>query len=270
MSAIPSQVPVRAGRLARYRGAISTLGLSHWLAFQVRRIPTRVFSRRSPVKVTSKWFRYPLYVRPRTTDLLLFNNIFAEREYGHLDDLQGVRLVIDCGANVGYSSAYFLSRFPECVVIAVEPDPENFEMLRRNLSPYGERAKVIHAGVWSHPASLKISDVAYRDGEAWSRQVVECGPDDASSFPAVSIGRLLEDSGYDRISLLKVDIEGAEAVVFSADYEPWIDRTDNIAIELHDDASFGDSRGSFARAIAGRDFSLSHSGDLTFCRRRPG
>ena len=141
MSEMPPQVPVRAGRLARYRGAISTLGLSHWLGFQVRRIPTRVFSGRSPFKITSKFFRHPLYARPRTSDLQIFNAIFAEGEYRNLDDLQGIRLVIDCGANVGYSSAYFLSRFPECVVIAVEADPENFEMLRRNLAPYGERAR---------------------------------------------------------------------------------------------------------------------------------
>jgi FkbM family methyltransferase len=228
-----------------------------------------VFGGRTPFKITSKSFKYPLYARPRTSDLQIFNAIFAEGEYRHLEDLRDVRLVIDCGANVGYSSIYFLSRFPECVVIAVEADPENYEILRRNLSPYRERAKAIHAGVWSHQTNLKISDVPYRGRQECSRQVVECGPDESSSFPAVSIGELLEGSGYDRISLLKVDIEGAEAVVFAANYEYWIDRTDNIAIEIHDDAGFGDARGSFARAIAGRGFSMSHSSDLTFCRRPP-
>ena len=33
---------------------------------------------------------------------------------------------------------------------------------------------------------------------------------------ATDIGTLLDDSGFDRISILKVDIEGAESVVFGS------------------------------------------------------
>jgi hypothetical protein len=69
----------------------------------------------------------------------------------------GVRLIIDCGANVGYSSAYFLSRFPYCQVIAVEADPDNFVILRRNLDRYEDRVRLIHVGVWSQKVGLVLS-----------------------------------------------------------------------------------------------------------------
>ena len=40
------------------------------------------------------------------------------------------RFILDCGANVGYTSAYLLTRFPTAFLIAIEPDPGNAEILR--------------------------------------------------------------------------------------------------------------------------------------------
>ena len=45
-----------------------------------------------------------LFVRRGSSDLDVFDQIFIQNEYGCLDDLTDVRFVIDCGANVGYSS----------------------------------------------------------------------------------------------------------------------------------------------------------------------
>jgi hypothetical protein len=114
---------------------------------------------------------------------------------------------------------------------------------------------------------LKPADILYRDGREWSYQFVECDPTDAAAIPAVDIGTLLRESRAERISLLKMDIEGAEAVVFGASDISWLDRVDNIAIELHDDTAFGDATGIFTAAIAERGFATSRSGELTICRR---
>lgn len=48
-------------------------------------------------------------------------------------------LVVDCGANVGYSSMYFLDRFKGCEVVSIEPDRNNFEVMESNLAHYGSR-----------------------------------------------------------------------------------------------------------------------------------
>jgi FkbM family methyltransferase len=222
----------------------------------------------APVALASKHARYPLYCRPGTSDFWVFMQIFVDREYSCFDSLQGGGLVIDCGANVGYSSAYFLSRFPQCEVVAIEPDPDNYAMLVRNLAPYGRRATPVHAGVWSHQASLKLASERYGDGGEWARQVAECVPGERDSFPATSVGDLLRESGRDRIFVLKMDIEGAEGVVFADGDKSWLDRTDNIAIELHDDSQFGPCSEIFHRAIAAQRFRISFSGELTVCQRR--
>ncbi len=99
------------------------------------------------VVMLSKESQYPLFGRRNTSDILAFEQIFIEREYSCLNDLSNVDLVIDCGANVGYSSAYFLTHFPKCKVICIEPDSSNFMLLEKNLAPYKERVKLMRAGI---------------------------------------------------------------------------------------------------------------------------
>ncbi len=252
-------------RWDRFRAAATELGLR---AAVGRQLPAWLRTRDE----TDTWIQprhatHPVLVRGGTSDAEVLYQVFVEREYGCLDDLRDVRLVVDCGANVGYSSAYFLSQHANCRVVAVEPDPANFAAMCRNLAAYGDRVTPIRAGVWSHTAGLVMSEDRYRDGREWARQVRPCQPGEKADFEGVDIGSLLAASGHERISVLKVDVEGAEAVIFAENYRPWLDKVDAIAIELHEDSMFGNGPAVFAAAIAGQGFELSYSGELTICRR---
>jgi len=220
------------------------------------------------VRVATPLADHPLELRKGTSDPLVYAQVFIEDEYGPFatDAIEG--LVIDCGANVGYSSALFLSRWPRCTVVAVEPDPDNFRMLVDNLRPYGSRAVLVHGGVWNKTGRLALSSAHYRDGDFWARQVVPASSEVRDSFPAFDIPSLMALARADRVALLKVDIEGAEAIVFDETCSRWIHAVDRIAIEIHDDTSFGDCREIFAAAIAAEGFTVAHSGELTLCRRR--
>jgi FkbM family methyltransferase len=210
----------------------------------------------------SKHARHPLRCRPGTSDLNVFYQIFVFREYRCLDDITSADLIVDCGANVGYSSAYFLTRFPRAKVISIEPDPGNFALLQANTAPYGNRCQAICSAVWSHPTQLVLA-TDYGDGREWARQVRIGGPGEVPTVSATDIGTLLAESGFDRISILKVDIEGAEAAVFGANYEQWITQVDNIVIELHDDRC----RSAFMNAISTQGNVLSRCDELVVCRR---
>jgi FkbM family methyltransferase len=223
---------------------------------------------RECVLLTSEFVRHPLRCRKGSSDRDVFRQIFVQREYACLDDLTDVDLVLDCGANVGYSSAYLLDRFPECHVVAVEPDPDNFALLEANLTPYRGRVRTVRSAVWSHPTGLVLSNARYRDGREWARQVRECRPGEPPAFTATDIGSLLRESGREKISILKMDIEGAEAVVFASDCASWLGKVDALVVELHDDSSFGGCSEVFFAAIVGEDFDVSRNGELTVCRRR--
>lgn len=221
---------------------------------------------RGLVAMKSNRLNQPVFARSHASDGKVFYQIFARLEYSCLDDATNVSLVIDCGANVGYSSAYFLSRFPNAKLIAVEPDPDNFKMVQRNLKPFGSRVRMIQSGIWSHSCGLVISEEKYGDGREWAIQVRETKPGETPQMMAVDIGTLLRESGKSRISILKIDIERAEAVVFASNFESWIDKVDNLVIELHDE----ECQRIFFKAIEGQGFEISHSGELTVCRRRNG
>jgi FkbM family methyltransferase len=249
--------------------AVDSLGGTGWFRYRSQRRRLKRASRSELVALTSRDLKHPVYCRPSTSDAHVFHQIFIEREYGCLDDLdtRAECLIVDCGANVGYSSAYFLSRFPACRVVAVEPDPENFALLRKNVAPYGERVLPIRAGIWSHPASLKLRDERVEEGNEWNQSVRECEPGEPANFKALSVGSILDASGFGRIAVLKMDIEGAEAVVFAGGHEDWLPRVDNLVIELHAYSPFGATHAVFGKAVEGTDFAITESGELTVCRR---
>ena len=242
--------------------ALGIVGTARYYFFQL-------LKPKYPYKLTSKDLHLPLFCRPGSSDRKVFRQIFINHEYSCIDDRTNVKLVVDCGANVGYSSAYFLDRFQGCSLVAIEPDPGNYSMMQMNLRPYGARARTIHSAVWSHPTPLTLSEQTYRTGGEWSRQVRECKPGEAALFSAVDLGSVLRESGFERISILKIDIEGAEGVVFSdPGCREWLNKVDVIVIELHDDSSLGKCSEIFFSAVPKKDFCFSRSSELTVCKRR--
>lgn len=250
-------------RLRNYGEQIDALGLTRWVAFKVQRLR----SRRSPAgqqfTVKTPLAVHPLDFRAKTSDTNVFSQIFLHREYRCLDDLENVGLIIDCGANVGYSTAYLLTRFPDSHVIAIEPESSNFALLQQNVAPYGNRCTTIEAGVWSSAVGLVVSQGRTFGGAEWAFTVRPAEDGEQPMVHAVDLGSVLHDSGYDRISILKVDIEGSEDEVFRANVDPWLDKVDNIVIELHGETC----RSVVMNAISGLGFELSQSEELTVCKR---
>lgn len=254
-------------RVSSVRHHIEQLGIRGTLLYFRGRFGHEDSHAPNPFPVISKYGAHPLYCRPGTSDLDVFYEVYLGRVYGALDVLLDVGLVVDCGANVGFASAYFLNRFPSCTLIAIEPDSGNFSMLVRNLLPFKGRTTLLHAGVWSHDGGLVMAEEPHADGREWARQVRACRSGEVPSITAVSLATVLDESGFSRISLLKIDVEGAEAELFSSGYERWIDRVDTIAIELHDDTVFGPTSDLFFSVMAKHDFKVLRAGHVTVCTR---
>jgi FkbM family methyltransferase len=206
--------------------------------------------------------KYPLLCRLNSTDPYVFYQVFMEQEYAVLEDLKDVGLIIDCGANVGYSAAYFLTLYPEARLIAVEPDSTNFAILEQNMKPYGDRVQLHKAGIWSHKTGLTVCTGSYRDGGQWSTQVRASLPGETPDVEAIDIGALWRASGYEKIDLLKIDIERSESVVFSENYGEWLAQTRNIAIEIHDE----ECERIFQNAIRGYPFTVSRNANVVLCK----
>ena len=199
-----------------------------------------------------------------SSDMLVFDQIFLFQEYSCLRDLKEPSLVLDLGANVGFSTAYFLSAFPKARVVAVEPDERNLAICKTNLSPYGDRVLLLHGAVWSRTATLRLLKGTFGDGREWATQVGELIGEErlSTDVQAWDVGSLIDMSGNDTVDLLKVDIERAELSVFGKSSGSWLHRVRNICIELHGK----DCEEMFFGALKDFDYELEHSGELTICR----
>ncbi len=180
-------------------------------------------------------YEHPVLIRLHTSDVFVFEQIFFHEEYARLTGLERPKLIIDCGANIGCTSVYFLKHYPNATVIAVEPDAGNCDICARNLAPYGARAQVVPSGIWPREASLRVVRGEYRDGREWTFQVRECAPGEAAEIQAVSIPGLMQRAGAERIDILKIDIEGSEKMLFAEGVHGWLDQVDCLAIETHDE-----------------------------------
>lgn len=189
----------------------------------------------------------------KSSDGDVFVQIFVDREYAFVRELRDVRTVIDLGANTGLASALFLSLWPKAKVVAVEPDPENFALMQKNLAPYGERAQCVLGAVWPSRGTVAL-DRSAGDGREWAVAVQE-----GSGVRAYDMPELIALVGQP-VDLLKIDIEGSEKLLFAGDTS-WLAVVRNLSIELHGD----ECREAFARGMSGWRWKESRCGEYLVC-----
>jgi FkbM family methyltransferase len=154
-------------------------------------------------------------------------------------------LIIDCGANSGMATRYFVDTFPGARAVAIEPDRENLDLARRN-NPSGN-VDFRLAGVSAHPGRARLDR---ENLENWGYQTELS---DTGDIEMVTINSVVGDHHDCEPFLIKIDIEGFESDLFSANTD-WIDRFPVIIIELHDWMLPGTCNSqNFLRAMAGRN-----------------
>jgi FkbM family methyltransferase len=159
-------------------------------------------------------------------------------------------LIIDCGANSGMATRYFLQTFPGSRAVAIEPDPGNLALAREN-NPASD-VDFRQAGVGSGRGKAAL-DRGSQGNWGYRTALSEDGDVDM-----VTINDVLDAHRDCEPFLIKIDIEGFESDLFSANTE-WVDRFPVIIIELHDWMLPGDCNSrNFLQVIAGRsrDFLL--------------
>jgi FkbM family methyltransferase len=176
----------------------------------------------------------PVAIRTGMSDMQVFHDIFIWGEYSFLKPVSEQINVLDIGANVGYSSAYFAGIYPKCEVVAVELMHSNFEQLSRNTAFLGNRIRTVEAAVWSHNDGVSIADDTFRDGDAWSHHASEAEAG-KSLVPSITMVELMQQHAMPRVNICKIDIEGAEYELFADGNRDWTNHCDVILLEIHED-----------------------------------
>jgi deazaflavin-dependent oxidoreductase (nitroreductase family) len=151
---------------------------------------------------------------PDGHDVRTVNEIFCRHDYG----TGAPRVVVDVGANIGVSAAYFLSRRPDALVHAFEPVPGNVEWLRRNVARFGDRVVLDTRAVspGGGPVRFFVEGVGRYSGMADYYQ--HDLPHEEVVVDSVAIADALDGvlAAEGHVDLLKIDTEGSEEALVRA------------------------------------------------------
>ena len=207
-------------------------------------------------------------LRLGTSDIPTFLQVFHDREYDSPSLPRRARAIVDLGANIGCSALFFAQKYPRAKILAVEPEPDNFHSLRGNILGLEDRIIPHWGAAWiaDGEINLRLHDENGADLGAWGYQVAEEGADGGST-PCWRIETLYRSCGFDRVDILKIDVEGAELELFSCRPREWLSRTNLIAIETHDRFRPGSDE-AVRGALAGDFEELPPCGENLFFRRK--
>jgi len=223
---------------------------------------------RSTTTIAIPWkdLQSSIYVRVPSSDVPTFEQIFVFEEYG-FNVGRTPETIIDAGANIGLASIYFAHKFPRAKIIAIEPEMNNFEILKMNCNAY-ENISIIQGALWSSDEKVDLIDpgLGYwgyrtetRNGNhpRANQKILE--------VQGYSIPDIMNRYNFDSIDILKVDIEGAETEVFR-DTSAWIDKIDSLVVELHESLIPGSSQ-VFYNATHGFDYQWNKGENVLVTRK---
>lgn len=152
-----------------------------------------------------------------------FKEIFADESY-RFETTSTEPVILDCGANIGSSLAYFRQQYPNARITAFEADSDIGAILKQNLQTNNiHNIDLIIKAVW-----VNDQGIDFGSGEA----------DAASLFSEtnrrrVSSVRLRDYLLHEpHVDMLKIDIEGAETDVL-IDCRDALAHVQNLFVEFH-------------------------------------
>ena len=217
-------------KLARDLGRIAVMGasvVSKAKIFVVALAMARSWwpaQRLARVRIGFEGERLTFYVSS-LSDLLVLRDTFLFEDFGSYSG--DPQVIVDLGSNIGASVVYFRVRFPDSLIVGVEPDPFAFQQLQRNTAPYtGIVLRNVAVTAKAGPVTL------YQHQQNWVSSLYG-GWKGATpvTVQGETLEVLLSDLGLDHVDLLKIDVEGAEFEILPAFHG--FERVAALICEIH-------------------------------------
>lgn len=186
-----------------------------------------------------------------------FLEIFRDGIYSFETDCPAP-CIVDCGSNYGTSIVYFKKQYPGSKIVALEPDPGIFDILKCNISRRNYHDVVLVNKAVSGTAGAKRF---YREGADAGRIFEMENAKDIVEVEAIELDSLLEG----KVDMLKLDIEGEETDVLLSSKR--LCNARNIFVEYHSFAARKQSLGLILEAFS--DLGFRYFVQTVFCPGQP-
>lgn len=159
----------------------------------------------------------------------LIREIFLLREY-QISTLNPAPVIIDCGANIGISILYFKRLFPASKILAFEPNPVVFELLKLNV----EQNQLGGVELYNYCLSDQEGAIEFfvneNKGTMEGSILSDRGGSHQLSVKAVRLSSFINA----KVDLVKMDIEGSELpVIEELKKEGKLSLVETYLIEYH-------------------------------------
>lgn len=136
--------------------------------------------------------------------LSALKEIYIDECYQISEKLQ-IDSILDVGANLGFSIAYFKKQFPDCRITAIEADPKIFNFLERNIKNNNfNRVTLLNGAAWTQDGEMDFFQDHSQGGSLHKSNIhVE-----ATKIKTYDLKKIIDSSS--NWDLLKIDVEGAE------------------------------------------------------------
>ncbi|MGI9119212.1 MAG: FkbM family methyltransferase [Acidimicrobiales bacterium] len=156
-------------------------------------------------------------------DIEGIREVWVEETYRPPFDMHPA-VVVDLGANIGFTSVFFAIRYKCTTIVAVEPAPANAELARRNFQANSVAGQVVEAAVG--PCDGTIGFEEHRDSNRGRTGGTEC------PVPMLSMSSILALTPNGKADLVKMDIEGGEEALLLGDVS-WLANVGALIVEFH-------------------------------------
>ncbi len=234
-------------KIARYPNYLHYLGKEQaTLVLQnFEAIEAGKYQKQEMLAINMAGFKQPIFIRCIRADMQSFVNTFIEPYLDKKPYMHDCRFVVDAGANIGLTAVLYAQWWPECKIISLEADQENYELAVKNTMAY-PNIHVIKKALWNKSALLKI-EAGQEDGFVVREVGAEIqSVEQVNTTEGISLMDLMFQHECAQIDFLKMNIEGSEKEVFSEGSDFWLPKTKSMLIELHDGKNAGCSQAVFS------------------------
>jgi FkbM family methyltransferase len=178
------------------------------------------------MKMLSARIEYP----NQSHALFLLHEVFVQATY-RFRPRSAAPVIVDCGANIGFSVLFFKALFPDARIIALEAEPGTCAWLRRNVEANGlQGVEVRHAAAAVRDGTVTLFTPRDDPGSMVSSIWSDWADGEPVAVPAVRLSSLIREP----VDFLKLDIEGAEyALVREMVESGAMERVQEAVIEFH-------------------------------------